>query len=67
MSDSTQDRGEGMLDKLKGKAKEAFGDATGNDDVKAEGQVDQGKGEAKQGVADVKDKVDDTVKKITNT
>jgi uncharacterized protein YjbJ (UPF0337 family) len=40
MSDSTQDRGEGMLDKLKGKAKEAFGDATANDDVKAEGQVD---------------------------
>ncbi len=65
MSDSSKDRAEGAFDKLKGKAKEMFGDATGNDDTKAEGQVDQGKGEAKQGVADAKDKVDEGVKKIT--
>ena len=65
MSDSSQDRAEGAFDKLKGKAKEVFGDATGNDDTKAEGQMDQGKGEAKQGVAGAKDKVDDAVKKVT--
>lgn len=65
MSDSSQDRTEGALDKLKGQAKEAVGDATGNEDTKAEGQVDQGKGEAKQGLADAKDKVDDAVKKVT--
>lgn len=65
MSDSSKDRAGGAFDKLKGKAKEAFGKATGNDDVKAEGQADQGKGAAKQGVADAKDKVDDTVKKVT--
>ncbi|PZE77616.1 CsbD family protein [Curtobacterium sp. MCBD17_019] len=42
-------------EKLLGKAKEAFGDATGNDRLKTEGQTDQAKGSAKQGVTDVKD------------
>jgi len=65
MSDSSQDRAEGAFDKLKGQAKEAVGNATGDEDTRAEGQVDQGKGEAKQGVADAKDKVDDAVKKLT--
>lgn len=66
MSDTSKDRAEGALDKVVGKAKELFGDATGNDDTKAEGQMDQGKGEAKEGVADAKDKVDDVVRKVTN-
>lgn len=65
MSDSSQDRVEGAFDKLKGQGKEAFGDATGNDDTKAEGQLDQGKGEAREGIADARDKVDDIVKKVT--
>jgi uncharacterized protein YjbJ (UPF0337 family) len=42
-------------EKAAGKAKEGFGNATDNDRLKAEGQIDQGKASAKQGVTDVKD------------
>lgn len=42
-------------EKLAGKAKEAVGNATGNDRLKTEGQADQAKASAKQGVTDVKD------------
>jgi uncharacterized protein YjbJ (UPF0337 family) len=42
-------------EKLVGKAKEAVGNATDNDRLKAEGQTDQAKASAKQGVSDVKD------------
>ncbi|CDP82210.1 MULTISPECIES: CsbD family protein [Mycolicibacterium] len=45
------------VDDLKGRAKEAAGAATGNDDLKAEGQADQG-------IAAVKQKVDDTAEKV---
>ena len=37
----------GAVDDVKGKAKEAVGDATGNRAMKREGQVDQGKGKVK--------------------
>ncbi|MFZ7087303.1 CsbD family protein [Curtobacterium sp. RRHDQ10] len=50
-SDDTKNTGE----KLVGKAKEAVGNLTGNDRLKAEGQTDQAKASAKQGVSDVKD------------
>ncbi|MDM2036970.1 CsbD family protein, partial [Mycobacteroides abscessus] len=42
---------------LKGRAKEAFGAATNNDDLKAEGQADQGIASAKQAISDAADKV----------
>ncbi|MGC5026299.1 CsbD family protein [Tsukamurella sp. DT100] len=42
---------------LKGRAKEAAGAATGDDDLKAEGQADQGLAAAKEKIADVADKV----------
>ncbi|GGZ89196.1 CsbD family protein [Streptomyces subrutilus] len=45
----------GGMDKVKGKAKEAAGKATGNDRMKAEGKMDQAKGKAKESVADAKD------------
>ncbi len=38
-----------------GEAKEKFGEATGNDDKKAEGQTDQAKGDLKQAGEKVKD------------
>lgn len=40
------------VDDLKGRAKEATGAATGNEDLKAEGQADQGIAAAKQKIAD---------------
>lgn len=66
MSDATRDRIEGTMDEVTGHGKSAIGDLTGNDDTKAEGEMDQARGGLKKGVADIKDKVDDTVKKVTD-
>ena len=42
-------------EKLGGKGKEAAGEATGDDRLKAEGQADQAKGDLKQAGEKVKD------------
>jgi len=47
----------GAVDDAKGRAKEAVGDATGNQKLKTEGQVDRGKGKVKDAVDTVADKV----------
>jgi uncharacterized protein YjbJ (UPF0337 family) len=52
---SGQDKGEGALDKAKGKAKEAAGAVTGDKEKKAEGRSDQTKGTAKEKKGKVKD------------
>jgi uncharacterized protein YjbJ (UPF0337 family) len=52
---STQDKGEGALDKAKGKAKEATGAVTGDEEKKAEGRSDQTKGTAKDKLGKAKD------------
>ena len=52
---STQDKGEGALDKAKGKAKEATGAVTGDKEKKAEGRPDQTKGTAKDKLGKAKD------------
>jgi uncharacterized protein YjbJ (UPF0337 family) len=52
---STQDKGEGALDKAKGKAKEAAGAVSGDEAKKAEGHSDQTKGTAKDKKGKVKD------------
>lgn len=46
-------------DDLKGRAKEAVGDLTDNDDMKREGKLDQATGKVKDAVDDVKDKIAD--------
>jgi uncharacterized protein YjbJ (UPF0337 family) len=46
-------------DDLKGRAKEAVGDLTDNDDMKREGKLDQAGGKVKDAVDDVKDKIAD--------
>ena len=55
------------IDDMKGRAKEAAGDLTGNDDLQREGKADQAGASIKEKVnkvADaVKDKVDDLKKK----
>jgi uncharacterized protein YjbJ (UPF0337 family) len=55
--------GDGTADKLKGHAKEATGDVTGNDDLKREGKVDRASGSVKDKVGDVGDKVKDVLRK----
>ena len=44
-------------DDLKGRAKEAAGDLTNDDDLKNEGKVDQASGKVKETVGDAADKV----------
>ena len=67
MSDSSRDRIEGTVDDLTGRGKSALGGLTNDEDMQAEGETDQAKGGLKQGMADVKDKVDDAVKKVTDS
>ena len=67
MSDSSRDRIEGTADDLTGRGKSALGGLTNDEDTQAEGEADQAKGGLKQGTADVKDKVDDAVKKVTGS
>jgi uncharacterized protein YjbJ (UPF0337 family) len=50
------------MDKLKGRAKEAAGDLTDDEDLQREGKVDQTKGEAKEKVDEVAEKVKRFVK-----
>ena len=49
------DKIENAAEKMTGKGKEAAGDATGNDRLRAEGQADQAKGDVKQAGENVKD------------
>jgi uncharacterized protein YjbJ (UPF0337 family) len=51
----------GKFDKLKGRAKEAAGDLTDNDDLKDEGKVDKASGSVKDKVDKAGDKVKDAV------
>jgi uncharacterized protein YjbJ (UPF0337 family) len=52
---SGQDKSEGAMDKLKGRAKEAAGAMAGNEATKAEGRSDQRKGTAKEKKGKLKD------------
>ncbi|MGQ0625566.1 MAG: CsbD family protein [Sporichthyaceae bacterium] len=52
---SAIDKAKNMAEDAVGKVKEAVGGATGDGDLKAEGQVDQGKSDLKQAGENVKD------------
>ena len=54
----------GKADQMKGKAKEAVGDLTGNEDLKSEGKADRHAGEAKEKVGKVEEKVDEGIDKV---
>ena len=56
----------GEMDKLKGRAKQAAGDLTDNDDLHDEGERDEAAGKVKDKVDDVKDSVNDAVDKVTD-
>lgn len=55
----TEDRSQGKADEFKGRAREAYGDLTGNEDQKAQGQAEQAQGKGKQVVGDLKNAVND--------
>jgi uncharacterized protein YjbJ (UPF0337 family) len=52
---SERDKGEGAVDKIKGRAREATGSVTGDEEKKAEGRSEQTKGTAKEKLGKVKD------------
>jgi uncharacterized protein YjbJ (UPF0337 family) len=55
--------GDGTSDDLKGRAKEAAGDLTDDQDLKNEGKVDRAAGTVKDKVGDAADKAKDVVGK----
>jgi uncharacterized protein YjbJ (UPF0337 family) len=52
---------DGTVDDLKGRAKEAAGDLTDDDSLKAEGKVDQATGSVKDKIGDASDKAKDAI------
>jgi uncharacterized protein YjbJ (UPF0337 family) len=54
------------VEDLKGRAKEAAGDLTDNDELKNKGKIDQGSANIKEKVEDAVDKVKDKVKDLTD-
>lgn len=56
--------GESKFDDTKGRAKEAAGAVTGDDDLKRDGQRDQAGAKVKDAAGKVKDKADDLVDKV---
>jgi len=54
----------GEFDQAKGRAKQAAGDLTGDDELKREGKADEAAGKVKDAVDDAKDKVVDAVDKL---
>ena len=55
---------EGKADELKGRAKQAAGDLTDNDDLKREGKMDEKGGKVKQAAEQAKDKIEEGVDKV---
>ena len=51
----------GKTDQMKGKAKEAVGDLTGDEELKSEGKADRHAGEVKEKVDEVIDKLKSVV------
>ena len=49
------------FDQMKGRAKQAVGDLTDDDDLRREGKVDEASGKAKEKVRDASDKIEETI------
>ncbi|MGR3485794.1 MAG: CsbD family protein [Paracoccaceae bacterium] len=56
---ANEDQSKGKMKDMGGKLKEEFGDATGNDEMKHEGQGDQAEGKLQKGFGDAKEKMSD--------
>ncbi|MDG3010855.1 CsbD family protein [Rhodococcus sp. D2-41] len=62
---SVGDKFENKAEEVKGRAKEAAGSATGDEDLKNEGKADQASSALKKGVEKVKDKANEVAEKLT--
>ena len=66
MSSGTGDKLKGLGDELRGRAKSAIGDATGNKSLQGEGAKDRAKGQARNTLGDAKDGLDQVGGKLGN-
>jgi uncharacterized protein YjbJ (UPF0337 family) len=66
INSGSRDRVEGTLEEGKGDLKQAWGDLTGDDKMKAEGTMDEAKGKAQQFLGGIKDRIDDVADDIRN-
>jgi len=55
---------DGTLDQAKGRMKQAVGDLTDDDSMKAEGEADEAAGKVKSGIDSAKDKASEAVDKV---
>jgi len=62
----TTDRAQNAFEDTKGKIKEGIGDATDNEQLEAEGKLDQAKAEVKDKVEDVKDSAAEAFNNVTD-
>lgn len=60
MNDDFKNKVDGTVDKVKGEAKDTFGQATNDKKKQAEGKVDKAKGAIKDKVQDAKDNLKDS-------
>ncbi|WP_182349149.1 CsbD family protein [Tomitella gaofuii] len=60
-----QDKFENKAVELRGRAKEAAGAASGDEDLRDEGQADQASSSVKQGVEKAKDKANEIADRLT--
>jgi uncharacterized protein YjbJ (UPF0337 family) len=63
---STGDRIQGTIDETKGKAKQAWGDATDNPQTQAEGMADEAKGKAEKAWGNIKDAASDVADDLSD-
>lgn len=59
------DKFSNKAEELGGRAKESLGAAAGDEDLKAEGQADQGSAGLKKGAEKAKDKINEAADKLT--
>lgn len=57
---------EGKKDQVQGRAEEAAGDLTGNQDMQAKGEGHQTEGKAKEAVDSAKEKLNDGIDKLSD-
>jgi uncharacterized protein YjbJ (UPF0337 family) len=57
---------DGKADDIKGRAKEAVGDLTDDDELKREGKLDQATGSIKEKLDDAKEWVEDKVNDVSD-
>jgi uncharacterized protein YjbJ (UPF0337 family) len=58
---------EGQGDQLKGRAEQAYGDLTGDQEHQDKGQAQENRGKVKEAAGNVQDKVDDVKDKLTGS